>query len=240
MRSDLKRLDGLGSPLGYGQMDSVRFLECRRICLGLKPRTLLDIGCGHGLFEAIMPPEVVCTGVDLDPGRVDVARRISASTHRFLQGDLFDLPDLLGDERFDVVLLGEVVEHLESDRDALRVAAGLLSREGALVVTVPNIRRFDNRARAFAGEAVQYMSPNHLREYEPTEVDTLLGEAGLRAEGAAGIGFGFPLERYMARVCPHSGAVRRALWRAFPKAATYIVAVCRPESPPADLVGIRG
>ena len=63
-------------------------------------RTLLDVACGTGRHLALFAERLACTGVDLDPAMLDVARSRCPSTVRLVQADMLTLD--LG-ERFDVV-----------------------------------------------------------------------------------------------------------------------------------------
>ena len=63
-------------------------------------RTLLDVACGTGRHLALFAARLACTGVDLDPAMLDVARARCPRSVRLVEGDMASLD--LG-ERFDVV-----------------------------------------------------------------------------------------------------------------------------------------
>jgi len=107
--------------------DPERF-EIRRVLQELKPRTLLDAGCGPGTeFEGYKRAglNLSYTGLDGSEKMLAVAR----SNHpdaRFIRGSLDMLP--FGDRSFDVVLLKHVLEHQPDYRPVLREAVRVSRR----------------------------------------------------------------------------------------------------------------
>lgn len=103
-------------------------------------RTLLDLGCGDGLFlaEAQKRGYVVC-GMDFDSKALAVARRRGLA-------DLHDIPldeFVAADGRqFDFVTFFEVLEHQPNPVEFGNIV-GAVAKSGALVVgSVPNRKRF--------------------------------------------------------------------------------------------------
>jgi SAM-dependent methyltransferase len=106
----LRRLDELGTP-------------ARR-------ERALDFGCGAGRLTLPLADafdEVV--GLDIAPGMIERARERAAgrARARFVLGEGEDLA-ALGDERYDLVYAGLVLQHLPSAALALRYLAALAGR----------------------------------------------------------------------------------------------------------------
>jgi 2-polyprenyl-3-methyl-5-hydroxy-6-metoxy-1,4-benzoquinol methylase len=102
--------------------------------------SVLDIGCGNGSQLAIplaRDPGLRMTGIDPDAASIEHGKRLarSSTSLNFICASIEDLPD---DNRFDVIILSEVLEHLDQPDEMLRYAKRLLQNNGILIVTVPN------------------------------------------------------------------------------------------------------
>lgn len=100
---------------------------------------VLDAGCGNGtqLALPLIKDGYNLTGVDTDGSSIEHARKLAAgaANAKFFRQRVDELPP---DERFDVVILSEVLEHLTEPRALLQDCAGRLQAGGILLVTVPN------------------------------------------------------------------------------------------------------
>lgn len=82
----------------------------------LKPRTICDVGCGAGAVLALLCERygADATGYDPSPQAIKLARELERPGLRFVVGQ----PE--PNENFDVVLLLDVVEHIENPFALLR------------------------------------------------------------------------------------------------------------------------
>jgi 2-polyprenyl-3-methyl-5-hydroxy-6-metoxy-1,4-benzoquinol methylase len=102
----------------------------------LRPRSVLEVGCGEGyMLEALVRAgcDAELTGVELSPVAVAHARARLGSRARIEHGDARELGE--DGRRFDVVMMLEVLEHLEDPAAMLPVLARLCER--AVVLSVP-------------------------------------------------------------------------------------------------------
>jgi len=81
-------------------------------------------------------------------------------------------------ERFDVVFIGDVIEHVDNAVLLLRFAARHLAPEGRLYVTTPNpfSRKFH---RQFMREGVMVVNLDHIAWITPTQAMELARRAGI-------------------------------------------------------------
>ncbi|HLE45048.1 MAG TPA: class I SAM-dependent methyltransferase, partial [Methylomirabilota bacterium] len=116
-----------------------RYPDIAEVVARLRPRRLLDVGCGSGYLAKLLKERVsglVVHGVDISGVALERAR---AHVDQVWQVDLdkADLP--LPGEQYDAVTCVEVLEHLYDPDHALREIARVLLPLGRAVVTVPNL-----------------------------------------------------------------------------------------------------
>ncbi len=143
-------------------------------------RRVLDVGCGRGdLGREMRQAGHHVTGIDRRPP--------VHALDRFLQADLEgDLP-LAAGERFDVVLLADVLEHLADPLRLLRAARDHLAPGGAILVSLPNAVHWSVRLQIVLGR-FDYtnkglLDRGHLRLFTRASALRMFREAGLEAAG---------------------------------------------------------
>jgi SAM-dependent methyltransferase len=142
-----------------------------RRLVGGPGRTVLDLGCRYGaLTQAYLSGNAV-TGVDVDRDALAQAAKLGIETH---WADI-EQPLPFGDERFDVVVAGELLEHVRDPGGVVAEARRVLRRGGTLVGSVPNAYRLKNRVRYLAGRPPE-SDPTHLHMFSPSDVRGLLRE----------------------------------------------------------------
>lgn len=108
----------------------------------------------------------------------------------------------LGLEPADVVIAGEVVEHLDAPGPFFRSLRQLARPDGLLVVTTPNAFRLLNFLAPLGG--VELVHPDHTAWHSPHTLATLLARGGWEVEGTA----------YYQNPAPDLGGAKGALVRA--------------------------
>lgn len=135
---------------------------------------LLDLGCGEGLFLSYAQQAgYEVAGTDIDHHSVDAAKKLYALSN-VSAASVAETVDLYQAERFDVICVFEVIEHLEDPLEGLRHAARLLSDNGVLVISVPN------RLRKNSEDDPTDWPPHHLTRWTATAIEKTLTLAGLR------------------------------------------------------------
>jgi SAM-dependent methyltransferase len=98
-----------------------------------------DLGCGYEakLLRQLEPRITAGVGVDVS---ISTAARSASPKLSFSEAPIEDVVQSLGENRFDVVMLVSVLEHLWKPADVLASCHHLLKPGGSLIVNVPNWR----------------------------------------------------------------------------------------------------
>lgn len=133
-------------------------------CLGAAPRSVLDLGCGRGyLLRALHRalPEARCIGVELSAGAADELRAEGIEVH------VQDVADRLpaDDASLDLVVMGEVIEHVFDPDACIEEIRRVLKPGGTLVVTTPNLASWLNRALLLFGVQPVFSETSTRKKY---------------------------------------------------------------------------
>jgi 2-polyprenyl-3-methyl-5-hydroxy-6-metoxy-1,4-benzoquinol methylase len=144
-------------------------------------RRVLDVGCATGyLAERMTASGCSVVGIEIDETAAALAREHCADVV-VADIDGVDLATLV-EGPFDVVLFGDVLEHLRDPLRPLASAAGVLADDGWIVASVPNVAHVSVRLALLAGEftysATGLLDRTHLRFFTPRTFEDFLEEAG--------------------------------------------------------------
>ncbi len=145
---------------------------------------VLEVGCsaGHVTRHLVARGNTV-VGVELD---AEAAKRAEAFAERVHVADIDRTPlSQLEPGPFDVIVLGDVLEHLRDPGAALADAASLLAGDGRFVISVPNVAHIDVRMMLMQGGwAYQddgLLDRTHLCWFTQDSLRELLAGAGFVA-----------------------------------------------------------
>ena len=104
---------------------------------------ILDLGCSEGVLEILLARKGFnVTGVDINAEALAFARDLLArepeevrARVRFIHGDLAQARLL--DDRFDTLVMGEILEHLEDPQTLLNRSLDLIRPDGRVIITTP-------------------------------------------------------------------------------------------------------
>ena len=124
----------LGHPSYLWRFGQQRRLRLIRQYAPLEGKRILDVGCGVGMYlQAMRAHSDRVYGVEIDTERAAQARQ---SLCNIVVAPAEQLPFAQGS--FDVVLLHEVIEHVEDDRQTIQEAYRVLSCGGRMIIWAPN------------------------------------------------------------------------------------------------------
>ncbi len=175
----------LGHPSYVWRAGQDRRLKLMQDHVPLAGQRILDVGCGVGMyvraFSALSPHAY---GVEIDLER---ARRAGAIVPGISLAPAERLP--FADATFDVVLLHEVIEHVDDDAQTLAEACRVTRPGGHVIIFAPNRRYFFETHGAYFGRRyvfgliplVNWLPDRwrrrfcpHVRAYTPGNIRELL------------------------------------------------------------------
>ena len=132
-------------------------------------RRVLDLGCRYGALTRWYLEGNDVVGMDVDREALTEAAALGIETHWGDVEEAFPFPDA----SFDVVVAGELLEHVREPGGVVAEASRVLRPGGRLVASVPNAFRFKNRVRFALGRRPE-TDPTHLHIFRPDDVRALL------------------------------------------------------------------
>ena len=103
---------------------------------------VLDVGCSQGIVSLLLAQQgKFVLGIDINEHAITYANEKLNSNHKELIANLKylqkDFISLETDNKFDCVIIGEVLEHIEEPEVFLEKAQEVMKKDGLLIVTVP-------------------------------------------------------------------------------------------------------
>jgi len=183
---DLKEEDILGADIGRHWYYRYKAAALRRAVAGLQPKRLLDVGAGSGFFSRHLLAETaaesaLCVDIGYPSDRDD---SVAGKPVRYRRDT--------GPTDCNLVLMMDVLEHVDDDRGLVRHYASKVPSGAHFLVTVPAF------AFLWSGHDVFL---EHKRRYRLPEIETVMQGAGLEIVRGA---------YYFALVFPLAAALRLA------------------------------
>ena len=143
---------------------------------------VLDLGAADGsMADVLKGMGCQVWGVEFDPVAAEAARRFCQDV-AVADLNTLDLAERFGGQKFDVVLMLDVLEHLADPAATLRGVARVLADGGWGVISLPNVAHVSLRLALLQGR-FEYrdtglLDRTHLRFFDRAGVDDLLSSAG--------------------------------------------------------------
>lgn len=142
--------------------------KLRELLKGMPTARILDVGCGEGVFFDALEEFGCPEGLESDRAAVERSGRWRS---RIVVGEL-DVTFVPG-HPFDLILMLDVLEHVQHPEPVLRRAVDLLTPAGRVLATVP----------AFDCLWTSHDDINHhVKRYTSKEIRALMNRAGLRVD----------------------------------------------------------
>ena len=124
-------------------------------------KKVLDMGCRDGILTRHFIEKNEVTGLDIDQLALEACREKLNIETKWAD---FSLQIPIPTSSFDVVVAGEVIEHLPYPEITIAEISRILKPEGLFIGSVPNSYHIKNRLRVLKGRLIDY-DQTHLRAY---------------------------------------------------------------------------
>ena len=148
-------------------------------------KKVLDLGCGHSpefeevwkqgrlLHKRIYDVGREVIGLDLDEPVVEQMQRLG---FRVICDDAENPQHLNGSGAFEVIIAGDIIEHLNNPGAMLAAMKSRLAPNGAFVISTPSPFRWYNPLFAIIGH--EFNHPHHTAWFSPLTLTTLAERHG--------------------------------------------------------------
>lgn len=144
----------------------------------IKPKSsVLDIGSRDGELKNFLDKTCIYVAADISKPRVERLLKKGVEAYCF---DICDqVPNEL-ENRFDYVVLGEVIEHLTRPYDALLNIKKVLKNKGVLIGSTPNIYSLNRLINRLTGVGPDNYNQEHIIAFDVVELKNMLKYAGFK------------------------------------------------------------
>jgi 2-polyprenyl-3-methyl-5-hydroxy-6-metoxy-1,4-benzoquinol methylase len=179
MNNNARSADIYDSPLDLNNANDPRALALRLIPSG---KAVLELGPATGRVTRVLS-ERGCQVVTVERDRA-MAPNLEPYCSRVIVGDVerLSLQEVFGEQRFDVILAGDFLEHLAHPLELLQELKRFLSEEGYIVASIPNIAHGSVRLSLLQGKFeykdIGILDQTHLRFFTLESILRLFTDAG--------------------------------------------------------------
>lgn len=148
-----------------------------------KNSRVLDVGCSNGaLGESLIKlKNCIVDGIEMDKGDFKKAKEVLNKTYN-LSMEEFLRSASVDNDKYDVILFMDVIEHLYNPVEVLAKTKKLLNSNGMIIFSIPNMAHISTRLMLMAGE-FEYgntglLDNTHLHFYTKKEIERIFAESG--------------------------------------------------------------
>jgi len=156
--------------LEYTIMSKYIIEAMEAVDIDLQGKTILELGCGSGgILLALKDRGAKVIEVDFDEGAIKYGKQHLDNLH------CGDAHDYLKNVNYDVILLSNVLEHLNKPLDfLLDLSRNIDTQHTKILIDVPNLMG----AHAYSDHFNKFLHIAHIWYFTPTTLGQLLGLAG--------------------------------------------------------------
>ena len=151
--------------------------------IGIK---ILDVGCGTGILGAFFKKDQQCIvhGIEINVDAYHLARK---NLDDVILGNVEEIDLSYERDYFDVIIMGDVLEHLINPLKTIQKLLSILKSEGRIYITVPNIRYWRTIIDLVFKDKWEYntwgiLDYTHLRFFTKTSIVKLFSDNNIFVE----------------------------------------------------------
>ena len=189
-------------------------------------KTALNVGCGLGIMEQFIKKPIRMLGIDVDDSAIKTAKGLARRTgmdYTYRTGSIASL----GKEKYDMIIISEVLEHVIHDDKLLSSLKKFLAKKGIVVLSVPNMWQPRNIFRRAFFMELKIMDQTHLREYSLGSIKNMIKKCGFKIIKKKVSVLYFPLENYIKIIIPEDSKARSIILKIFPRLASHFIFAVR-------------
>lgn len=162
------------------RVDLLRFVDLKKSNIAV-----LEAGCGMGAnftyIKSINPKAYLC-GVELSDRTAFFAQKHADVRNEDLEK--IKVPEW--DDKFDYIIMGDIIEHLIDPWSALKKLRALLKSDGCIIASIPNIMNAVTMYHILSGKFTYAKSGildrTHMRFFTKYEIEKMFNDCGYDIE----------------------------------------------------------
>ena len=160
----------------------------------IKNLKILDVGCGGGIIcEPLARLGAKVTGIDFAPNNIKAAKIHSKKNKLRIKYVYNDIEKSNLDEKFDIILMFEVLEHLDNWKKTIKNIKKNLNKNGLIIISTINRNFFSKLLAINIAENILNWIPKGTHDYnkliKPKELKKALSKENFYFDNIRGLVF---------------------------------------------------
>lgn len=189
----------------------------------IKNFKILDIGGNTGVISKLLQEKMFnVTVADISEEALSTCKKRKLKTVNFDFNDIFPIKD----KSYDLVIAGEVIEHILDVEQFLNECNRILTNNGYLVLSTPNLATFKDRIRFIFGKIPRQINPHHeylklhIRQFTYSSLKESLKISNFKL-------LKFKSNYFVINILKNKPIFIRSLGILFPKLSSSLIALAR-------------